>query len=205
MLTSRPLRVAALGIVVGSALAACRRPIPPGATPVADSASTAGVGSTSGASDTSSDTSSTPASTAPSLDDEGARAAAELRNALLAPVYFEFDQADLSDQTRAALEQKAALLRQNSEVSLRIAGHTDGRGSDEYNLALGQRRGAIVKRYLMERGVAEARMEVVSYGEERPSAEGDDEAARSQNRRAEFEITAGDNFSQPRSQSQTSP
>lgn len=202
MLNSRPLRVVALGIVVGSALAACRRPIPPGATPVADSSLTmGGVGSTSGASDTS----SAPVSTAPSLDDEGARAAAELRNALLAPVYFEFDQADLSDQTRAALEQKAALLRQNSQVSLRIAGHTDSRGSDEYNLALGQRRGAIVKRYLMERGVAGARLEVVSYGEERPSADSDDDAARSQNRRAEFEITVGDNFSQPSSQSRTSP
>ncbi|MBW3551024.1 MAG: OmpA family protein, partial [Proteobacteria bacterium] len=62
---------------------------------------------------------------------------------------------------------------------------------DEYNLALGQRRGATVKRYLMERGVAGGRLEVVSYGEERPAAEGDDESAYSQNRRAEFEITAG--------------
>ncbi|HEY4129853.1 MAG TPA: OmpA family protein, partial [Gemmatimonadaceae bacterium] len=64
-------------------------------------------------------------------------------------------------------------------------------GSDEYNLALGQRRAAGVKRYLMEHGVADARMETISYGEERPVAQGTDEAAFSQNRRAEFEITAG--------------
>ncbi len=145
------------------------------------------------------------ADTTPSLDDEGARATAELRNALLAPVYFEFDQADLSEQTRAALVQKSVLLRQYPTVVVRIAGHTDSRGSDEYNLALGQRRAAIVKRFLIDRGIAASRIELVSYGEERPAAEGDDEAARSQNRRAEFEISSGADFSQPSSQTPTSP
>ena len=72
-----------------------------------------------------------------------------------------------------------------------IDGHTDERGSDEYNLALGQRRAATVKRYLIDHGIADARIETISYGEERPVAQGNDESAWSQNRRAEFEITAG--------------
>ena len=200
LLSRRVLQLAALGLAADSALAACRRPIPPGAvtTPVSDSSA---IGSASGGGIASADSATSAADSTPSLDDENARATAELRNALLAPVYFEYDQADLSDQTRAALEQKAALMKRYPALTVRVAGHTDARGSDEYNLALGQRRGGIVKRYLVERGVAARRLEVVSYGEERPSAEGDDEAARSQNRRAEFEIMAGANFSQ----SQTSP
>jgi peptidoglycan-associated lipoprotein len=194
MLNSRPLRIVALGLVVGTVLAACRRPVPPGATPVPDTTSTA-------ATTRPTDAAPAPANGGASAEDERARAAAAMRNTLLAPVYFEFDQADLSDQTRADLEQKATLLTQNAGVSMRIAGHTDSRGSDEYNLALGQRRGATVKRYLMERGVAAARLEVVSYGEERPAAAGDDDAAFAQNRRAEFEITSGATLSQ----SPTSP
>ena len=74
---------------------------------------------------------------------------------------------------------------------IRVAGHTDERGSDEYNLALGQRRAAAVKAYLVQHGIPETRIETVSYGEERPIAQGSDESAFLQNRRAEFEITAG--------------
>jgi peptidoglycan-associated lipoprotein len=79
----------------------------------------------------------------------------------------------------------------NPSVRIRIAGHTDERGSDEYNLALGQRRAAAAKRYLTERGVEGARIDVISYGEERPAVQGGDESAWQQNRRAEFEIVAG--------------
>jgi peptidoglycan-associated lipoprotein len=201
---SRVLRLAVVGAVAASGLAACRRPIPPGATPVADSAGV-GRGSAGGGLSSADSAGRAAAEGAPSLDDEGARAAAELRNALLAPVYFEFDQADLSEQTRAALVQKSVLLGRYPSVIVRVAGHTDSRGSDEYNLALGQRRAAIVKRFLVDRGVSASRLELVSYGEERPAAEGDDEEARSQNPRAEFEITAGADFNQPSSQSPTSP
>lgn len=206
MLKHSVLRVVTLALLTGAGLAACRRPIPPGATPVVDSTAAGGAESAGASGGSASDSAATSAADGTgSLADEEARRVAELRNVLLAPVYFEFDQADLSDQTRAALEQKAAVLRQFESVTVRVAGHTDGRGSDEYNLALGQRRGGIVKRYLMERGIAAARIEVVSYGEERPAAEGDDEAARSQSRRAEFEITADVNFSPNTSRSRTSP
>ena len=114
-----------------------------------------------------------------------------LRNALTAVIYFDFDQAELRDDARAALDAKIPVLTANSGVSVRISGHTDERGSSEYNLALAQRRAATAKRYLVEHGIAENRIETVSFGEERPAAQGSDESAWAQNRRDEFEITAG--------------
>jgi peptidoglycan-associated lipoprotein len=117
--------------------------------------------------------------------------AASLRSALTAVVHFDFDQSDIRPDARAALDAKVPILQANPNVVIRIAGHTDERGSDEYNLALGQRRAAAAKRYLVERGIAESRIETISYGEERPVAQGSDEDAWAQNRRAEFEITGG--------------
>ena len=113
------------------------------------------------------------------------------RNALTAVIYFDFDRSDLTDAARATLDSKIPVLNANPNVRIRIAGNTDERGSDEYNMALGQRRAAAAKRYLVGRGVDAARIETVSYGEERPVAQGSDESAWSQNRRDEFEITAG--------------
>ncbi len=119
------------------------------------------------------------------------RAMEAVRAALTAPIYFEYDQAELSSEARAVLDAKVPALSANDGVRLRVSGHTDSRGSDEYNLALGQRRAAAAKRYLTQRGIAESRMEVVSFGEEQPSATGEDESSWSRNRRAEFELTAG--------------
>ena len=116
---------------------------------------------------------------------------ATLRSTLTAAVHFDFDQADLRPQDKAILDAKIPILQANASVMVRIAGHTDERGSDEYKLALGQRRAAAVKTYLVQHGLPEARFETVSYGEERPVAQGTDEGAWAQNRRAEFEITAG--------------
>jgi peptidoglycan-associated lipoprotein len=114
-----------------------------------------------------------------------------VRSALTAPIYFEYDSDALGDAARSALDQKLTILQSNSGVRLRIAGHADERGSDEYNLALGQRRAAAAKRYLTQRGIPEAQIEIISYGEERPAASGGDESAFAQNRRDEFEITSG--------------
>ncbi|HEY4305691.1 MAG TPA: peptidoglycan-associated lipoprotein Pal [Gemmatimonadaceae bacterium] len=129
--------------------------------------------------------------------DSIAAAEAALRNAgasraaLTATIHFDYDQADLRAEDRAILDAKVPILQANPGVTIQIQGHTDERGSDEYNLALGQRRAATVKRYLLDRGVADARMQTITYGEERPVAQGHDEGAYAQNRRAEFEITAG--------------
>jgi peptidoglycan-associated lipoprotein len=131
-----------------------------------------------------------------------AREAAERARALAAElgtmINFEFDRADIRPADQGTLDRKAAVLAANSAVRLRIAGHADDRGSDEYNLALGNRRAAAAKRYLENKGIDGSRMEVVSYGEERPLNPGGDEAAYAQNRRDEFEITAGgDNLVAP--------
>lgn len=105
-------------------------------------------------------------------------------------VYFEYDDATISVDGRAVLDAKLPILLANPALTIRVAGHTDERGSAEYNLALAQRRAVAVKGYLTTRGVASNRVEAVSYGEEHPVAEGATEAAWAQNRRAEFEITS---------------
>lgn len=121
-----------------------------------------------------------------------AREAGEaVRSALTAPIYFDYDSDAIGEAARSALDQKLAILQSNTGVRLRISGHADERGSDEYNLALGQRRAASAKRYLTQRGIPEARIEIISFGEERPAASGADESAYAQNRRDEFEITSG--------------
>jgi peptidoglycan-associated lipoprotein len=120
-----------------------------------------------------------------------AGAIAEMRAALTKTIYFDYDKDEIRADQRAALDAKVPILTGNPGLRIRIAGHTDSRGSDEYNLALGQRRSASAKRYLVSRGIAEGRIDVVSFGEERPAAQGENEDAWGKNRRDEFEITAG--------------
>jgi peptidoglycan-associated lipoprotein len=128
-----------------------------------------------------------------------AAARAEAVRAITAPIYFDYDQAEITADSRAILDAKLPLLTANTGLRIRIGGHTDSRGSDEYNMALGQRRAAAAKRYLTGRGIADNRIDIVSFGEERPVAMGSDEGSYSQNRRDEFEITAGgDNIMPPR-------
>jgi peptidoglycan-associated lipoprotein len=131
-----------------------------------------------------------------------AREAAELANAvkadLAAMINFEYDQATVRSSDQGILDRKAAILGANPNVRVQISGHADERGSDEYNLALGNRRAAAAKRYLENKGIDASRMEVVSYGEERPLNPGHDETAYAQNRRDEFQVTAGgDNLVAP--------
>ena len=121
-----------------------------------------------------------------------ARAAVEAARAAFATaIYFDLDKADLSTEARALLDAKLPLLRANSNVRLRIAGHADDRGSDEYNVALSQKRAASAKRYLVDQGIAADRIDVVGFGEERAAAMGTGEENWSRNRRDEFEIIVG--------------
>jgi peptidoglycan-associated lipoprotein len=99
-------------------------------------------------------------------------------------VLFETDSFSLDDEDRATLDAQAAWLARNSRVQVTIEGHADERGTREYNLALGDRRANAAKNYLQSRGVAASRMNVVSWGKERPIALGSDERAWAQNRRA---------------------
>jgi peptidoglycan-associated lipoprotein len=103
-----------------------------------------------------------------------------------ATVYFDFDRSDISSEAAAVLNQHAALLASNPSASVLVAGHTDERGSREYNMALGERRAQAVRTYLASQGVTGGNVQVISYGEERPIATGNNEQSYQQNRRAEL-------------------
>ncbi len=110
--------------------------------------------------------------------------AALLRQTVL---QFSFDDASLTSQSQEKLRTLADGLRRRPGASVRIAGHCDERGTVEYNLALGQRRATAARHYLVQLGVPEATVDTVSFGAERPVADGHDEDAWAKNRRAEAE------------------
>ena len=99
-------------------------------------------------------------------------------------VYFAFDSAELSPEARATLDKQAEWLKHHPSVRVIIEGHTDERGTREYNLALGERRANAVKNYLVALGIAPERIETISYGKERPAVLGTGEAVWRLNRRA---------------------
>lgn len=113
-------------------------------------------------------------------------------------IHFDYDKASIRAGDAAVLDQKVAILQANPGLRVRISGHCDERGSDEYNLALGNRRATAAKQYLVSHGIDASRIETVSYGEERPIDPGHDEEAWAKNRRDETDILAGgDALKQP--------
>jgi peptidoglycan-associated lipoprotein len=185
-----PRRVFALAI--GSALlaAACSKPKPAVTpTPAPATSNPAPSGSAPAPS------TSAPAAT----NNANASAIAAALATLTGAVYFEYDQDALSSEAQALLDRKLAVLVANPGVGIRLTGHADELGSDEYNLALGQRRAATVKRYLTDRGLSDARVGVVSMGEERPACtDGAEEGCWRRNRRAEVEVSSGSITAPPR-------
>jgi peptidoglycan-associated lipoprotein len=122
-----------------------------------------------------------------------ARAAAEakareMRNFESELIYFDFDKSELKPAAQETLTKKASWLKANRDYSVRIAGHCDERGTNEYNLALGERRANSAAKYLIALGVGEDRISTVSYGEERPADTGHNEEAWAKNRRDEFDL-----------------
>jgi peptidoglycan-associated lipoprotein len=116
----------------------------------------------------------------------------DTRSATLAErIHFALDRADLSPEARTTLAAKAEILRASPNVMLRISGHADERGSDEYNLALSKRRAAEAKRFMVQQGVDSTRLETVGYGEEQPVYTGATEPAWAMNRRADFSVIGG--------------
>jgi peptidoglycan-associated lipoprotein len=101
-------------------------------------------------------------------------------------VYFDFDRADIRGDSQAVVNAHAAYLAKNPSQKVRLEGHADDRGSREYNIGLGERRGQAVRRAMLLQGVAETQLSTVSYGEERPAVAGSDEQAYSLNRRVEI-------------------
>ena len=106
-------------------------------------------------------------------------------------IHFDYNEAAIRTDDNARLDAKAALLKQFSTLRIRITGHADERGSDQYNIALGKRRADAAKDYLVRVGIDASRIETSSLGREVPENSGHDESAWAQNRRDEFEIIAG--------------
>ena len=107
----------------------------------------------------------------------------------LGTVYFDYDKADLRQDALDQLKRNADWMRANAQYRVRVEGNCDERGTTEYNLALGDRRAAAVKDYLVKAGIPAARLETISYGEEHPADSGNNESSWSKNRRADFTIT----------------
>ncbi len=107
---------------------------------------------------------------------------------MLDTIFFGFNESMITDEARQTLNKNAEILRQFPLIRIQIEGHCDDRGSTEYNLALGERRAMAVKQYLIKLGVNPNRMEIISFGEERPLQSGQTEDAWSKNRRAEFSV-----------------
>jgi peptidoglycan-associated lipoprotein len=120
-----------------------------------------------------------------------ARETERVRGMLMERIHFDFDKSNIRPGDAAILDSKIAILQANPGVSFTITGHCDERGSDEYNLALGNRRALAAKAYMVDRGISADRIATASRGEEDPLAAGHNEDAWTQNRRDEFAITAG--------------
>ena len=145
--------------------------------PAAASTSTGSAGATTA-----------PQSQVTTVNTGNAAATGQAAENLARAVYFDFDSSVIKAEYQPTISAYAKLLSNSEQRKLTIEGHTDERGSIEYNLALGQRRAESVRKALALLGVKDAQMEAVSFGEERPAVDGHDEGAWSKNRRAEFEL-----------------
>jgi peptidoglycan-associated lipoprotein len=108
----------------------------------------------------------------------------------LQDIFFDYDKSIIRDDQKVALNQDIAWLKANAGVKITVEGHADERGTNEYNLALGERRAKGTKNYLVATGIDAARIATISYGEERPFVLGHDESAWKWNRRARFVISS---------------
>ena len=139
---------------------------------------------TSGAQTTGIDSSTGPAAGAGAMSAEQQQALAALQTRNV--VYFDFDSSEIRGEDLQTVTAHAAYLAKYKNARVRLEGHTDERGSREYNIGLGERRAQTVRSALLVQGVAESQITTVSYGEERPAVEGSDEAAYAKNRRVEL-------------------
>jgi peptidoglycan-associated lipoprotein len=106
-------------------------------------------------------------------------------------IFFDYDRSEIRADSRAVLDRKTRIMRDEPTVRIRIEGHADDRGSTEYNLALGSRRAEAVRSYITAAGISASRVEIVSFGEDRPLERARSESAWSRNRRAATVVTGG--------------
>lgn len=110
------------------------------------------------------------------------------KTGMLLTVYFDFDRFTIRDDMQSVFEKNAEWLKKNSNVKIQIEGHCDERGTNEYNIALGERRAQSIREYLVNYGINPSRLSTISYGEEKPVAPGHYEDSWTKNRRGEFVI-----------------
>ena len=123
------------------------------------------------------------------LEAERARLEEMINRIMLDDVYFDYDRAELTEAAKQILVQIAEILTNEDRFIVTIEGHTDARGTEDYNLTLGARRSTIVRDFLIAYGVDGSKLRSVSYGKERPKVQGADEEAYAKNRRAHFRVT----------------
>lgn len=191
-----PVRALLAPLAVVALLAGCASPSPvaPTAAPVQAAAATPAPAAAPAAPPPAAAAAATPQSGVSTVDlasrSAGAAAPAAATALLAAPtqntVYFDFDSFAIRDEFKPVIEGHARVLARDNGKRMVIEGHTDERGGREYNLALGQKRAEAVVRSLVLLGVGERQLEAVSFGEERPAAQGSDESAWARNRRAEI-------------------
>jgi peptidoglycan-associated lipoprotein len=116
---------------------------------------------------------------------------ARMTASLAQMIHFDYDVAVVRDEDKATLDMKVAILKKNPAAKIRITGHCDERGSDDYNITLGMKRATAAKEYLVRVGIDPSRIDVSSLGREKPMDPASNEAAWARNRRDEFEVTAG--------------
>jgi peptidoglycan-associated lipoprotein len=172
----KPIRLLAVAVLV-LGVAACQKPTQ--TRPDEAGTTTPSAGETAGTTGLESEA---PPESAPLTPQQQALAELQQKNV----VYFDYDSSEIRSGDVAVVAAHAAYLVKYPGARVRLEGHTDERGSREYNIGLGERRAQAVRRALLAQGVADAQVATVSYGEERPAAEGSDEAAYAQNRRVEF-------------------
>lgn len=131
-----------------------------------------------------------PAPTAPTEEEIFAKKSLPELSKELGVVHFDYDRADLTDAAKATLQKNGEWMKRWTSTKVTIEGHADNRGTNEYNLALGERRAAAVRDYMVGLGVAADRMAIVSKGEEQPICTENTESCWQQNRRGQFEVTA---------------
>ena len=123
------------------------------------------------------------------LEAERARLEELINRIMLEDVYFDYDRSELTENAKRLLAQVAEILVNENRFIVTVEGHTDARGTEDYNISLGARRSTVVREFLIAYGVDANRLVSVSYGKERPKVQGTDETAYSKNRRAHFRVS----------------
>ena len=169
----KSLVLLAVVLAASLAVAGCKPKVKPDANAGANTSQNSGAGASGVGAATSSE--------------EGADAPGPLEGMLAKrTIYFDFDSSEIKGEGTDIVAAHAKYLSKNGGMKVRLEGHTDERGSREYNIGLGERRSQAVRRALLLQGAAEGQISTVSYGEERPAAAGSDEAAWAKNRRVEI-------------------